>query len=76
MKRTLSIFCDESGDFGQYSEFSKYYIVGFVFHDQSNDIHNDIRILKSKMEKLGHPTDEQIHSFPIIRGEGDYRNRA
>ena len=33
--RTLSIFIDESGDFGAYEEHSPYYIVSAVFHNQN-----------------------------------------
>jgi len=36
--RELSLFIDESGDFGPYEPHSPYYILGFVFHDQANDI--------------------------------------
>ena len=34
----LSIFIDESGDFGEYSYHSPYYIISMVFHEQSIDI--------------------------------------
>ena len=40
--KELSIFIDESGDFGEYDFHSPYYIVTFVFHNQSNDITNNI----------------------------------
>lgn len=36
--KELSIFCDESGDFGEYSHLSPYYIISMVIHDQSADI--------------------------------------
>lgn len=32
--KELSIFIDESGDFGDYSPHSPYYIITMVFHDQ------------------------------------------
>jgi len=34
----LSIFIDESGDFGPYDYRSPYYIITMVFHDQAIDI--------------------------------------
>lgn len=34
----LSIFIDESGDFGEYDYHSPYYIITMVFHDQQEDI--------------------------------------
>ena len=36
--KELSIFVDESGDFGNYAEHSSYYIVSLVMHDQTVDI--------------------------------------
>ena len=38
----LSIFIDESGDFGPYDFRSPYYIITMVFHDQSVDISEPI----------------------------------
>lgn len=36
--KELSIFIDESGDFGETRDIRDYYLVTFVFHDQTNDI--------------------------------------
>ena len=36
--KELSIFIDESGDFGEYDERSPYYIISMVFHDQGISI--------------------------------------
>ena len=36
--KTLSIFIDESGDFGKYDFHSPNYYVAMVLHDQSIDI--------------------------------------
>ena len=38
----LSIFVDESGDFGDYAEHSSYYIISMILHDQSIDITKDV----------------------------------
>ena len=40
----LSIFVDESGDFGDYKHHSPYYIISMVFHNQNNNIKNEIDI--------------------------------
>lgn len=40
--RTLSIFIDESGDFGKYEAHTGRYIVGLIVHDQSEDISESI----------------------------------
>ena len=36
--RELSIFIDESGDFGPVQQHSPFYILSLVLHDQSDDI--------------------------------------
>lgn len=40
--KELSIFIDESGDFGEVKERPAYYLVTFVFHDQKEDIRQQI----------------------------------
>ena len=40
--KELSIFIDESGDFGDYQEHAPYYIITMVFHDQSFSIEDAI----------------------------------
>ncbi len=71
MKRTLSVFIDESGDFGAYSEKSPYYMVSMVFHDQSIDISEDISILDRHIRELGFPP-HAVHMGPLIRRESIY----
>lgn len=36
--RELSIFVDESGDFGEYEKHSPFYIITMLLHDQNADI--------------------------------------
>lgn len=40
--KELSIFVDESGDFGEYAKHSPFYIITMILHDQSQDISGDI----------------------------------
>lgn len=40
--KELSIFVDESGDFGAFSKHSPYYIITMILHDQSQDITDNI----------------------------------
>ena len=42
----LSIFVDESGDFGEFKPHSPYYIISMVMHDQAVDIGEDLAILE------------------------------
>ena len=71
--KELSIFVDESGDFGEYSVHSPYYIIALIFHDQDIDINKDIRILEREMTNIG-LYDHCIHTGPVIRKEEDYKN--
>ena len=64
MKKVLSLFVDESGDTGFEGDASKYYVVSFVFHDQSIDISSQINKFKS---------DPVFHVGPIIRREKNYK---
>ena len=65
----LSIFVDESGDFGKYAHHSPYYIVTMVFHDQSEDISSQIQKLNEGILSLGYTSDFVIHTAPLIRKE-------
>ena len=50
----LSILIDESGDFGETRDVRDYYLVTFVFHDQSKDITPEIKKLKENVRLLKH----------------------
>lgn len=65
----LSIFVDESGDFGAYSVRSAYYIVSMIFHEQDNDLLPNIKHLDDSLRNLGYEKDFAIHTQPIIRRE-------
>ncbi|MCR5756106.1 MAG: DUF3800 domain-containing protein [Acetatifactor sp.] len=67
----LSIFIDESGDFGEYAKHSPYYIITMVFHDQRNDIQSAINKLNVELSYLGFD-NICIHTGPIIRMEEIY----
>lgn len=65
----LSIFVDESGDFGTYSQHSPYYIVTMVFHNQESKITEQIQKLDQEILSLGYEKDFVIHTAPLIRKE-------
>lgn len=69
--KELSVFIDESGDFGEYEIHSPYYIISMVCHDQAESI--DSQIDKLNME-LGYMNLDKvcIHTGPIIRREEIY----
>lgn len=69
--RELSIFIDESGDFGEYDYHSPYYIITMVFHEQSRDISAPIAKLEQDLKNRGFP-NHCVHTGPIIRRENEY----
>jgi hypothetical protein len=66
----LSIFVDESGDFGLDSEF---YVIALVMHDQSDDISVPLAHLTDRLRENSLNTDRAIHTGAAIRGEDVYR---
>lgn len=73
MLKELSIFIDESGDFGEFVNTAPYYIVTFVFHQQEKSIADKIERLELQLKNCGFE-DEYIHTHPIIRREFPYHN--
>jgi len=71
--KELSVFVDESGDFGAYEHHCPFYIVTLVLHDQSIDIVESINHFNSRIRDSGLP-DYTIHTAPLIRNEGLYSN--
>lgn len=65
MKRILSIFIDESGDFGFKKGSSEYYLLTFVFHEQDKDISKQL----NKIKNLPY-----FHGGPLIRREQQDKN--
>lgn len=65
----LSIFIDESGDFGSNSE---YYLLTLVFHDQANCIGEEVVVLKRTLAEAGLPPGQAVHAGPIVRKEDEY----
>lgn len=69
--KELSIFIDESGDFGSYEPHSPFYIITMVFHEQKNPIVEAIDKLEQELSYLGLER-LCIHTGPIIRREEIY----
>ena len=64
MERTLSIFIDESGDFGFKKGSSEYYLLTFVFHEQNKDISKQL----NKVKDIPY-----FHGGALIRREDEYK---
>ena len=71
--KELSIFIDESGNFGKLTKNAPYYLISLVFHDQANDISKDIKSLESKLKELGFSEHFYIHVSQIIRNEKNFK---
>lgn len=70
----LSVFIDESGDFGPYAPHAPYYIITLVFHEQTRSIHDQVSHLRQAVRHAGFDEQHAIHSAPLIRKERDYRD--
>lgn len=70
--RELSIFIDESGDFGPYEPHSPYYLMALVFHDQADSIAEEIEYLRRHVSECGFGSNHAVHAGPLIRREADY----
>lgn len=66
--KELSVFIDESGDFGEVKEWPAYYLVTFVFHNQDNGIREQVSRLEESVRRSGFDV-EYIHTGPVIRRE-------
>lgn len=66
--KELSVFIDESGDFGKVKEHPAYYLVTFVFHNQRNNIEQEVGKLEESVRAAGFDV-EYIHTGPVIRRE-------
>ena len=71
--KELSVFVDESGDFGEYEKHAPYYIITMVLHDQSVDISEQIWKLNETLKNMGYGNEQAIHTEPLIRKETPYR---
>jgi hypothetical protein len=72
-EKTLSVFIDESGDFGSYEAHAPYYLVAMVLHNQDLDITENINSFETHLQNLGY-TQHTVHTGPLIRRESVYRN--
>ena len=67
--RVLSVFCDESGDFGVLSHHSPRYILSLVLHDQSRSIAKDLDRFNQRLRDGDQYKLLPIHTAPLIRRE-------
>lgn len=72
--KELSIFIDESGDFGPFEPHAPFYIITLVFHYQQHDISDQIIHLRNHVVEQGFDSNHAIHTAPLVRREADYKS--
>ena len=75
MTKEISVFVDESGSFApaRTDLHSPYYLLCMVFHDQTDDLANEIERLREAFRQSGLDADISVHAGPMIRREEEYR---
>lgn len=68
--KELSVFVDESGNYGGRS--AKYYLITLVFHDQSASIVEPIEHYEHALRTRGLP-DIPLHMNPLMHGNESYK---
>ena len=67
----LSVFVDESGDFGINDKASPYYVITMVFHDQNFNIADQVERLEKELSNLGF-ANHVVHCDPLIMRRAEY----
>lgn len=69
-RKALSIFIDETGEFGFSRNSAKFYGISLVIHDQSKNINEQINSLNSRYALLGF--SKMVHMGDLMGGCEDY----
>ena len=69
---TLSLFVDESGILGEPATASRFYILGFVLHDQAVTIEPAAMEFARRLDEIG-IKDLCFHAGPILHGNNGFR---
>ena len=74
-EKILSVFIDESVDFGPFEAHSPYYLVSMILHNQNTDITENIKSFDSHLIHLGYSNHAiaQHGDVPSCGDAGDYR---
>ena len=68
----LNIFVDETGNFGFGKDTSEIYGLSFVFHEQQNNINNEINALNERLKKIKY--NGMIHTSELVANRYEYVN--
>ena len=72
MKKQLSIYIDETGDFGPLDSITKIYGVAFVLCDDFDNCNPYLKMFERRL-KNKEGGEYPIHVGPLIRGETPYK---
>lgn len=70
--RELSIFIDESGDFGPYDYHAPFYLITLVFHEQEHSIVQQVDHLRRHVCEAGLDAAQAVHAGPLVRREQNF----
>ena len=68
--RKINIFIDETGEFGFGKNSSLFYGISFTFHEQKDDISNELNNLNDHLNRIGYTN--MIHMADLVMHRGDY----
>ena len=68
----LTIFIDESGDFGKFDKNCPFYLVTMLFHNQNENIASEMMRLDGSLTMKGYEK-HCLHTGPLIRKEEVYK---
>jgi len=73
--KEISVFVDESGSFApaEADPNSPHYLLCMVFHDQADDISQEVSKLSETLSTLGLDPNHTVHAGPMIRREDEYQ---
>lgn len=71
MKKTLSIFVDESGILNESARISRYYVLTLLLHDQTMKVDDLVREFDRSLDLVG-IANLCFHAGPIIRGNESF----
>lgn len=72
MMKRLNVFVDETGEFGFGKNASELYGVSFTFHDQDDDITEELNNLNDRLNKIGYTN--MIHMASLVAKKDEYKN--
>lgn len=70
----LNFFIDETGEFGFDKRSAKLYGISLVFHEQKNNIRQDVIKLENNLKTLGFTG--MVHMGDLVTGHGDFEGMS